>query len=191
MYSAEREMKSRCTQRWWHHCLLTALLTIRLVHTLHLEVPLWLISKHWLQYYSKGKAMVVCFTTAVQLSFYSILRFSDWVSFQLLEFSKILRLPMLFWAWMVQTASQKFRTGSWSVMSHLSARDILVHTLYSSCSALHACYSLQLQQLILVKKILLNAELISGFWPHRNFVSSFMMFPLCQKISISKKNTWT
>ncbi len=44
-------------------------------------------------------------------------------------------------------------------MSHLSARDILVHTLYS----------LRLQQLILVKKILLNAELI-GFWPHRNFV---------------------
>jgi hypothetical protein len=35
-----------------------------------------------------GKAMVVCFTTAVQLSFYSILKFSDWVSFQLLEFQK-------------------------------------------------------------------------------------------------------
>jgi hypothetical protein len=32
--------------------------------------------------------MVVCFTTAVQLSFYSILRFSDWISFQLLEFQK-------------------------------------------------------------------------------------------------------
>jgi hypothetical protein len=71
---------------------------------------------------------------------------------------------------MVQTASQKLRTGSWSVMSRLSARDILVHTLYSSCSALHACYSLKLQQIILVKKILLNAELISGFRPHRNFV---------------------
>jgi hypothetical protein len=71
---------------------------------------------------------------------------------------------------MVQTTSQKFRAVSLSVMSPLSARDILVHTLYSSCSALHACYSLRLQQLNLVKKIFLNTELVSGFWPHRNFV---------------------
>jgi hypothetical protein len=33
--------------------------------------------------------MVVCFTTAVQLSFYSILRFSDWIYFlSVLEFQK-------------------------------------------------------------------------------------------------------
>ncbi len=132
---------------------------------------IWVISKHWLQYYSKGKAMVVFASQQwCSFPFIAFWGFLTVFPFSYLNFRKILRLPMFLWAWMVQTTSQKFRAVSLSVMSPLSARDILVHTLYSSCSALHACYSLRLQQLNLVKKIFLNTELVSGFWPHRNFV---------------------
>jgi hypothetical protein len=114
--------------------------------------------------------MVVCFTTAVQLSFYSILRFSDWVSFQLLEFQKDSEATNVCFGheWCRQQARNSEQVHG--VLCCPFLQETSWYTLFTHLAQLFMPVTLRLQHLNLVKKILLNAELISGFWPHSYFV---------------------